>query len=159
MRSRAIFKKVVLFPKSGNIGQTSISTYVAALGVVDRLYNVCCRRLLPSGPWARIIQTLSTGDFQLLRGIWNSKYSPAAFIQGQLVIIKLCSVQTVVCSVNESRTLSIYFFSAGFSIICIMNRFLGCLFSPVLMICSNLYLNSLVTVYYQDTATDTVPDT
>ena len=55
MRIRAIFKKVVLFRKSGNVGQTSTSTSVAALGAVDCLCNVCCRRLLPSGPRTRTI--------------------------------------------------------------------------------------------------------
>jgi len=68
MRTRGIFKKAVFFRKSGNIGQTSTSTSVAALGAVDCLYGVCRRRFLPSCPWAR---TVSVTDFQLLRGIWN----------------------------------------------------------------------------------------
>ena len=55
VRSRAFFKKAVLFRKSENIGQTSISTSVAALGAVHCLYNVFCRRFLPSGPWARTV--------------------------------------------------------------------------------------------------------
>ena len=55
VRSRAVFKKTVLFRKSGSIGQTSTSTPVAALGAVDCLCDVCCRRFLPSGPWARTV--------------------------------------------------------------------------------------------------------
>ena len=54
---------------------------------------------------------------------------------------------------------AIHLVSAGSSIIDIMNYFLGCIFSSVLMICINRYSNSILVVYCQDTSTDNVRDT
>jgi hypothetical protein len=54
-------------------------------------------------------------------------------------MIELCSVYNVVCSINESRTLSIV--SAGSSIIDIMKHFPGFVFISVLMICVSQCFN------------------
>jgi hypothetical protein len=101
----------------------------------------CCRRCWyhsdVTGLWDGTVQSICTGHFQILRGIWNSEYSNASFYTGSVSKYKM--LLSLECSLFYQRitcTLSMGFF-AGFP--GIIHHVLGLIFSSVLMICINQF--------------------